>query len=267
MAVTGDTTSHPARGSADGQNNEAGPGNLENPSTRPYTSIVERNVFNLHPPPPPVDPNELAKKNQQIPKLTLNGITTILGKKIAFITEPPPKPGTPQTTLSLSEGEAEDEVEVKGIDDKAGVVKVVNHGEEQTLDFEHDGVRPTATGSSPATPTSIPIPAMPPPNMSSRPPMRPMRNLLPNNSSANNGSADGGSGVGGGFVASSGSSANTQAPTQMVTAEQQAMIIESQRMKYIQEGNPVAKILPPTAFTQQVMDSLNGGGDGAPAPQ
>src|SRR5215469_9375441 len=130
----------------------------------PYSAIVDRNVFNLHPPPPPVDPSELAKNKVQIPKLTLNGITTILGKKIVFLTMPATKPGGQPQSLMLAEGQAQDEVEAKQIDEKAGVVKVNNHGEDQTLDFDHDGTKPAAPSGNPASPamTIPPVPAAPP---------------------------------------------------------------------------------------------------------
>lgn len=142
-----------------------------------YQGIVDRNVFNLHPPPPPVDPNELAKSKIQIPKITLNGITTILGTKNVFLTVPATKPGVPPDTMMLAEGQAENEVEVKQIDEKAGVVKVLNHGEEQTLDFEHNGTKPAPTTGNPTSPLTIPpVPAAPPPNVI--PPPQPGVNVI-----------------------------------------------------------------------------------------
>jgi hypothetical protein len=49
----------------------------------PYHGIIERNVFNLKPPaPPPAPPDPIS----QAPKLTLTGITTILGNKRALMT-------------------------------------------------------------------------------------------------------------------------------------------------------------------------------------
>ena len=117
-----------------------------------YDGIVERNVFNLHPPPKPPSADELAAQNKQPPpKITLTGITTILGKKITFLTVPSAKPGGPAEALTLTEGQAQNEIEVKEIDEKAGVVKVINHGIEQTLDFDHDG----AKGTGPA-PVGVP---------------------------------------------------------------------------------------------------------------
>jgi hypothetical protein len=132
------------------------------PSRDSYQAIVDRNVFDLHAPPPKADADALQPK-AQIPKLTLNGITTILGKKVTVITVPPSKPGVPQTTLMLAEGQAQNEVEVRQIDEKAGAVKVINHGEEQMLDFEHDGAKPSPVPAKAATPLVIPqAPTSPP---------------------------------------------------------------------------------------------------------
>src|SRR5215469_4134711 len=112
-------------------------------SANQYQGIVDRNVFNLRPPPAPINPADLVKKEAP-PKITLEGIDTILGKKETILSVPPTKPGTPAQTLMLAEGQAEDDVEVTSIDERAGVVKVVNHGEPETLDFDHNGTKPAA---------------------------------------------------------------------------------------------------------------------------
>lgn len=134
---------------------------IQNPPSNPYEAIVDRNVFGLHDPPPRVDLDALKPKTQ-IPKLTLNGITTILGKKVTVLTAPPAKPGARPTSVMLAEGQAQDEIEVREIDEKAGMVKVINHGEEQTLDFEHDGEKASPPPANAATPFRIPqMSAMP----------------------------------------------------------------------------------------------------------
>lgn len=132
---------------------------IPNSPRNPYEGIVDRNVFDLRAPPPKEDMGAL-KSKAQIPKLTLNGITTILGKKVTFITLPTIKPGAPPITVMLAEGQAQEEIEVQRIDEKAGVVKVVNHGEEQTLDFEHDGAKPSSPPPNAVTPLRIPPPGM-----------------------------------------------------------------------------------------------------------
>src|ERR1700749_2441708 len=82
----------------------------------PYSAIVERNVFNLHAPPPPINPADLVKKTPP-PKITLTGITTILGKKVTFLTTPPVKPGAPPDSEMLTEGQALNAMEVKRCDE------------------------------------------------------------------------------------------------------------------------------------------------------
>jgi hypothetical protein len=107
----------------------------------PYNGIAPRNLFGLHAPvivltatpAVPVAP----------PKITLTGITTIYGKRVAFVTVAAIRPGQPPESFMLAEGQRFNEVEVTAIDEKAGVVRVMNHGESQVLDFVHDGVRPS----------------------------------------------------------------------------------------------------------------------------
>jgi hypothetical protein len=220
----------------------------------PYSAIVERNVFNLHAPPPPINPADLIKKTPP-PKLTLTGITTILGQKKTFLTIPPVKPGTPPESYMLAEGQAQDEIEVKRIDEKAGVVEVVNHGESQTLDFDHDGVKPAGgpAGGAPRA-ISMPPPAPPPANVSTLPaptPIRPLRSLSPRSDNNNNNN----SGFGGGASAN----INPQGQQNTLTPEEQVALIEIQRVKLRQEGNPMSEILPTTELTPEV--------NGQPAPQ
>lgn len=96
----------------------------------PYQGIVDRNVFGLRPPPPPPS-NEPPKP--PIPAINLQGITTILGKKMAFMSiQLPPKAGEPAkpgpTSFTLSEGERDGDIEVVSIDEVAGTVKVNDFG-------------------------------------------------------------------------------------------------------------------------------------------
>src|SRR5258708_17514997 len=143
--------------------NEVPPDTLANP----YQNIIDRNAFSLKPPPPPPDP-EATKA--PVLKITLTGITTILGnKRVLMKTAPPPgKPGeSPKTEQSyiLTEGQREGDIEVIEIDDKAGSVKVNNAGTVQTLTFEKDGAKLPATVPPPAVPGAAPgaapIPGLP----------------------------------------------------------------------------------------------------------
>jgi len=126
-----------------------------------YQGITKRNVFGLVPPqiqivePPP----------PQIPKLTLTGITTILGNKRALMMEAEPggKPGQPvqEVSLILTEGQREGNVEVLLIDEHAGSVKVNNSGTIMTLTFEKDG--PRMPPAQPPQPGNGIVPLLPNP--------------------------------------------------------------------------------------------------------
>jgi hypothetical protein len=101
---------------------------------QPYAQIIARNVFALLPPPPPVDPD--AKPVDPPPKITANGITSILGQlqalfKVSF----PAKAGQPAKDQSymLSEGERQDDIEVTKIDEVAATITFDNHGTIQEI--------------------------------------------------------------------------------------------------------------------------------------
>jgi hypothetical protein len=120
----------------------------------PYHGIVERNVFDLRArlvviKEPPVMPIPL-------PRIRLTGTMTILGREMACITIDGIKPGSPPESVMLAEGQAFSDVEVKNIDQKSGIVQVMNHGALQTLGFEAAGAKPSdspgrfePTGSTP----------------------------------------------------------------------------------------------------------------------
>ena len=224
----------------------------------PYNAIIERNVFNLHPPPPPVNPADLVKKAPP-PKVLMTGISTLSGRKVVFLTLPPLKPGGPPELLTLAEGQAQDEIEVKSIDDKAGVVQIVNHGEPQPLDFEHDSPKPTG-----APPGAIPSPIAMPAPFPAAPTMpapgsvvRPMRSLPARNSSAEN---NYNGGMSPGVAPANFNQLNRQQQANL-TPEEQVALIELQRVKALQEHDPVSAILPTTELTPEVM------GQQQPAPQ
>ncbi len=117
---------------------------VDDVAATPYGSIVARNVFGLNPPPPPPEPPK--PPSTPPPKITLTGITTILGKKKALMMTQSPKQKEPEY-YTLSVGERQGEIEVLAIDAEKRIVVVKNHGQEETLDFENNGAR-----SAPAQP-------------------------------------------------------------------------------------------------------------------
>jgi hypothetical protein len=134
--------------------------------SNPYQTIVDRNVFSLKPPPPPPGPEENKPKPV---KITLTGITTILGNKRVLMKAPAPpgKPGeTPKPEISyiLTEGQRDGDVEVLEINDKTGDVKLNNAGTIVTLNIEKDGPKlpatqpPPAVGGAPLPAGAIPAP-------------------------------------------------------------------------------------------------------------
>jgi hypothetical protein len=81
-----------------------------------YKAIPDRNVFKLTEPPqvqPPSNPPPV------LPKITLTGITTILGRKLAVLrVQLPPLGGQPakEESYMLAEGQRDGNIEVLQID-------------------------------------------------------------------------------------------------------------------------------------------------------
>ena len=254
-------------------------------SDNPYQSIVDRNVFSLKPPAPPADPSEVNKPT--VVKITLTGMTTILGnKRVLMKTAPlPGKPGEgPRSEQSyiLTEGQREGDIEVIEIDEKGGSVKVNNAGTIQTLTFEKDGAKLPATvapASAPGVPGAPAIPGLPvshpggivPPGpgnpsfqMPTRVPRLPVAGGQGVTSMAANG---GGYGSAPSYGAPGYLPGNTVSPLlpgntipgstttspsvnggSQVSAEEQAILIEAAR----QAGGPSAALLPPTPLSPKV---------------
>jgi hypothetical protein len=110
----------------------------------PYASIVRHNAFRLKSPPPvEQDVPEVLP-----PRITLLGIVAGPGpKQVMFklLTGTPPR----ETSYALGERESAEAIEVVEIVERAGLVRVKNHGQEQTLTLEKDGMKPG--GNSPPT--------------------------------------------------------------------------------------------------------------------
>ena len=229
--------------------------------SNPYAPIVTRNVFALVPIPTnaPVDTTPEVPP----PKITPNGIMTLFGKlqvlfKVAGVAHPgqPPK----DESYVLSEGDRQDDIEVQAIDEKSATITFDNHGVVQKLSL----VAGTASaGDAAPVATTFGSPGMPRPGMTPGAGGAPIgfggrfgrTRTLPGASGPDAG-AGGAPGFGGAAPAPV---ANT--PQEQITPEQQIINMESQRAKWLDEGNPAAAIIPPTKLTSQVI----GGGEGDPA--
>jgi hypothetical protein len=110
-----------------------------------YNGISQRNAFGLKPAPVPVPP---PPPKPPAPPVTvkLTGIINYLSTKkaILLITEQ----GKPSESKVMAENQMESQVEIKQIDPLAGVVLAIVSGQEVSLDFNKDGVKPPAGGRS-----------------------------------------------------------------------------------------------------------------------
>lgn len=152
-----------------------------------YKVILDRNPFGLKP--PPVAPSAPTNAPVETPtNYKLSGITALFKPPRAmFVNQPPGKPAPEY--VSLSEGQRQGGIEVLpgGINLSNGTVRVKISGEERTMSFEKDGLKPaggppimTAPGVpvpfgqfNPVQPTpggSMVAPAIPTPQPSYRPP-------------------------------------------------------------------------------------------------
>jgi len=251
----------------------------------PYASIVARNMFGLVPIPPP-DPNAGKPPADPPPKITPTGIMTIFGRDQAlFRVANKPRPGQPakEDAYVLSEGERQDGIEVVKIDHEDAIITFDNHGTVQELPLIPSKDNEGGPGSSggprgfgggaPTMPgVGIPRPGLRLPggpgmpanfgNNGSNPNMMPRAGF-------NGGSPNGANALtslGGNPVNPNANANSANQPESDITPEQQIILMEAQRMQYLQNGNhKLANIIPPTPLTQQNLDE-NGGGAPPPTP-
>ena len=220
------------------------------PSGNPYEPIVVRNVFDLNPPQPVIQ----APPDTPV-KITPDGIMTIFGsKQVLFYADIPPRPPIPATQKSyiLSEGQQQDDIEVRHIDEKKGIISFSNHGVLQELPLAKAGpiTTPTPVVMNTAPPAGVPAnnygraPAGNNGNLASR--FGQNRNFgsaarnfgNAGNTAANTGNPGFGTSIGAGNTSS----------RQPLSSEDQALLIAAQHAHAQQTGDPIAPIFPPTEF-------------------
>jgi len=174
--------------------------------------------------PIPVSPPPPSEQKQPPVKITLSGLTDILGEKQALLKAqiPPHPPADPahEESYILSEGQSESGIKVLAIDQKAGTVKVDNHGTVQTLDFENNGTKLPLASSLPPPPVPVPVAKNPFPANVSNPNPNP-----------------------GGAI-----TVSPQMPG--VNSDQQAVLIELERERLKQAGDDTYKLIPPTQLSE-----------------
>lgn len=247
----------------------------------PYHGIASRNIFALKPPPPPPDPT--AAPPPDLPQIKLQGISALFGRRQVLVKlVEKAKPGQPgkEEALILKEGERYRDVEVVAIDPASGTVRFNNHGTEVVMTMEKDaekppaGPAPTAPPAAPAVamarpgmPQPMPVPtagpgAPPPPIAAAGVVHTPAPGAAPGVAPSTGITAPGvavapppapslvlagGGGPGGQTLTPS-----PTPPPPPLSREEQEIIIEINRLRYQQEGDPRAKLLPPTSLTPQV---------------
>ena len=213
-------------------------------SPNPYAPIVTRNIFGLVPiptNPPPVDPASLVPP----PKITPNGIMTLFGKLQVLFKVAAAKPGQPPKDESyvMSEGDRQNEIEVQKIDEPSATITFINHGVVQVLSLVAGGSSAPVVGvPPPGMPTPAMVPAGAPVAFGGR--FGRNRNVV---TSGGNPSAGGAPNTGGAATPTASAPAEPA-----MTPEQQVLMIEAQRLDYMQKGDPTALILPPTEMTPEV---------------
>lgn len=219
-----------------------------------YDSIADKNAFRLKPlitapttPEPPVEPPS---------EITLTGITTIFGDKLALLEVQPP--GQPKAFLTLSEGQREGDVEIISIDERAETVTINYRGTRQpplTFDKVKKKAGIGVASSQPpfgGGPPGLVRPVLPSANTANNsvnitPRMRsiPTRNIR----SAVTTSGDGmeGSGIGG-VIQTSGNGSSPATPS--MTPEEQVIRMEINReLTKDKVAAGLLPPLPPTPFT------------------
>jgi len=252
-------------------------------SSNPYESIVTRNVFGLNPippytpPPPPAGPPP--------PKITLTGITTILGPTQALFKVNGVVRGNsrPQDeSYMLAEGEEQDDVQVTKIDIKKSIVTFMNHGVEQVIPLTDNGVSssgaPASAPSWPGQNGSRPFPGrrffrgggtpgFQPQSFGTQPQSYNNYNNSYNNQSSGYNNQSSGNSFGGTSTENNGLyNPSAQAVNSGLSGEDEAALIAAQHAQLQQQGNPMAAIMPPTPFDKEAGVTPEPGSEPAEAP-
>jgi uncharacterized membrane protein YgcG len=106
--------------------------------SNPYRVISQHSVFGLVPPQPVATTNA----TDSPPDIVLNGIMVIFDRKYALFKLPANK----GKSYLLGEGQSDGEIELLSVDDRAGLIKINNHGVVQTVAL----AKPPAPSVAPA---------------------------------------------------------------------------------------------------------------------
>lgn len=165
------------------------------PTSDRYKVILVRNPFGLNPPPPPEPPEPEPEPEPDV-DIYLTGISTLLGKKRAFLKTDDPKETEKEKKIryySLKIGEEQDQIRIVDIDVDAGVVRIAYKGDKQDLNLKEHGIEKKVAkggGGKPGQPGAagrkLPPGMKPSTTRTTRPPVKPAttRTALPRPSGA-----------------------------------------------------------------------------------
>jgi hypothetical protein len=218
----------------------------------PYHAIVARNIFDLRDPPPPQDHSQDAAPP---PNVKLIGLMSISGRPQGVFSVMPTGPGKQPTTYILAEDERHESLDVMSIDMAGKRAKVQIGSEMVTLKLEEP--KADAGGAPGAIPGTGP-------GMAGRGGMgiQPGRGGMAGRGGyipAPGGGAPGTYPQTSSYSPGVAPDANGALPNRQVrtdatdqptlSPEQQIVQIEANRDQMLNDGNPIAQILPPTPLT------------------
>ena len=226
----------------------------------PYGAIIERNIFDLHDPPPP-DLNA-GKPKEPPANIKLNGITTIFGNSRALFTvNRPGQAGKPPTTrsLMLAERQRSEDLEVLEINPKARTAKIKIDDVESLIHIETN--KTASSGPAPAAGPAGGGPGAHVPGAfpgGGYIPQRPMRGPGAQNDNNNGGVPQ---------RQFTGGTTTPQAQSSL-SPEQTYTLMEAQRAQAQASGDPILPlIIPPTPLSQQQQQQQQASpGTGTAAP-
>lgn len=234
-------------------------------NANPYSTIIDRNVFRLVPPPPPPKPEE---KPVELPKVMLSGFWTVGDSVKVLLAIPGKDAKTPPTYLTLANGEGNNDLEVLDIRAGKGEVDIRNAGTPQTLTLASNSFASTATATH-STPPPMPFrrgfpgsprPAPAPATTSAAASTGGSAIVIGGNNynSANSDSSSGSSAfVGGGANYGSGQATST--------ATLASSLLSPAQQYHMPEMTTAPASLPQQIVLLQAQDPKNGG-SGPPAP-
>jgi len=126
----------------------------------PFRVIPSRNAFRIQPPPPPPPAVEEIPKTPPPPpsNITLTGFSVWKGRTKVYLQVAAPGGKAPDY-LTMEEGQTQNELQIVSIDPKHESVKVINAGQEMTLNFKEHGAKGAGTPpGQPSAPNAIPAP-------------------------------------------------------------------------------------------------------------